>query len=160
MKIVLNKMKIQINTLICITAFIWNIIFVSTCQIYNAIIRSALAHKVVIWHLSQSEKQKDKKITFRNSAVKMTDIQNNCLQIIIDIYQTILISVLKIKMFTSLLNLYLNVRLTQFQFRYKKSDMKNLIKNACLKICCKLQKKRHHQQQQQLMQIKKKIRIQ
>ena len=52
MKIILNKMKIQINILICITIFIWNIIFVSTCQIYNAIIKSALIHKAVIWHLT------------------------------------------------------------------------------------------------------------
>ena len=50
-KIVLNKMKIQINAFIYIMIFIWNIIFVSACQIYSVIIKSALAHETVIWHL-------------------------------------------------------------------------------------------------------------
>ena len=67
-----------------------------------------------------------------------------------DIYYAILISVLKTETFIFLLNLYLNVRLTQFQFRHKKSDMKNLIKNACLKIHSKLCKRRYQQQQQSM----------
>jgi len=50
-KVVLSKMKTQINVLICIMTFIWNIILVSTHQIYNTIIRLALAHDVFIWHL-------------------------------------------------------------------------------------------------------------
>ena len=62
-------------------------------------------------------------------------------------------------MFIFLLNLYLNVRLTQFWLRHKKSDMKNLIKNACLKIHSKLCKK-WYQLQYQLIQIKEKVRIQ
>jgi len=143
-KIVLNKMKIQINAFICIIIFIWNIIFVSTYQIYNAIIKSALAHEAVIWYSTQSERQKSKKRFFKESAVKMTSIQNKCLQIIFDIYHAISISVLKTETFIFLLNLYLNARLTQFQLRHKKSDMKNLIKNTYLKICSKLQQKRYH----------------
>ena len=78
-KVMLSKMKIQINIFICITAFIWNIIFISAHQIYSAIIRSALAHKAVIWHLIQSEKQKNKKKFLKNSAIRMTSIQNKYL---------------------------------------------------------------------------------
>ena len=89
----------------------------------------------------------------------MTSIQNNCLWIVSDVYHATSISVLKTETFTSLLNLYLNVKLTQFWLRHKKSGMKNLIKNACLKICSKLQRRRHHQQQQ-LMQTEEEIRIQ
>ena len=144
-KIILDKMKIQINTFICITVFIWSIIFVSACQIYSAIVRSALAHEAIIWYSTQLEKQKNKKF-LKNSAVRIINIQNKCLQIIFDIYCAILISILKTEMFISLLDLYLNVRLTQFQFRHKKSDMKNLIKNVCLKIHNKLCRRRHQQQ--------------
>ena len=75
----------------------------------------------------------------------MTSIQNKCLQIMSDVYHAILISMLKTEMFIFLLDLYLNARLTQFQLRHKKSDMKNLIKNACLKIHNKLHKKKCQQ---------------
>ena len=98
-------------------------------------------HETDIWHLSQSERQRDKKISFKNSAVRMTSIQNKCLQIMSDIYHAISISMLKTEIFISSFDLYLNARLTQFWFRHKKSDMKNLVKNMCLKICNKLQKK-------------------
>ena len=159
MKIVLSKIKIQINALICIMIFIWNVIFVSACQIYSAIVRSALAHRAVIWHLTQSEKHKNKKKFFKNFAVRMTSIQNKCLWIMFDVYYAILISVLKTEMFIFLLDLYLNVRLAQFWLRHKKSGMKNLIKNACLKICSKLCKRRC-QLQHQSVQIEKKVRTQ
>ena len=76
-----------------------------------------------------------------------------------DIYHAISISMLKTKMFILLLDLYLNVRLTQFQLKHKKSDMKNLIKNACFKIHSKLCKKRC-QLQCQSVQIEKKVRTQ
>ena len=142
-KVVLDKMKTQINTLVHITAFIWSIIFASTWQIYSAIIRSALAHEAVIWHSLQSEKQRDKKMSLKDSAVRMTSIQNKCLWIVSEVYHAISISVLKTETFTSSLNLYLNTRLTQFWLRHKESDMKNLIKNACFKICNKLQKRRY-----------------
>ena len=59
-----------------------------------------------------------------------------------DIYHIISISVLKTETFILLFNLYLNIKLVQFQLRYKKSDMKNLIKNACVKIHNKLQKRK------------------
>ena len=48
------------------------------------------------------------------------------------------ILVLETEIFTSSLDLYLDVRLAQFQLRYKKSDMEDLVKNAYLKICNKL----------------------
>ena len=76
-----------------------------------------------------------------------------------DIYHAISISVLKIKTFTFLLDLYLNAKLTQFQLKYKKSDIKNLVKNACLKIHNKLHKRRH-QQQQQSVQTEEEVRTQ
>ena len=47
-KVVLSKMRTQINTFIHIMTFIWDIIFVSACQIYSAIVRSALAHDAII----------------------------------------------------------------------------------------------------------------
>ena len=78
-KIMLNKIKIQINVLIHIMIFIWNIIFVSTHQIYSTIIKSILIYKVIIWYSLQSERQKNKKITFKNFAIKIINIQNNCL---------------------------------------------------------------------------------
>src|SRR5438034_5253648 len=90
----------------------------------------------------QTERHKSKKNSLKKSAVRIISIQNKCLQIISDIYHAILISVLKTETFISSLDLYLNARLTQFQFRHKKSDMKNLIKNTCFKIHSKLHKRR------------------
>ena len=78
-KVMLDKMKTQINALIHITAFIWNVIFISACQIYSTIIKSALIHEAVIWYLMQSKKQKSKKKFLKESAVRITSIQNKCL---------------------------------------------------------------------------------
>ena len=118
-----------------------------------------LIYKVIIWYSLQSERQRDKKITLKNFTIRMTSIQNNCLQIMSDIYHIILISVLKIEIFTLSLDLYLNMKLTQFWLKYKKSDIKNLIKNACFKIHNKLCK-RKCQLQYQSMQIEKEVRTQ
>ena len=159
MKIMLNKIKIQINIFIYITAFIWSIIFISAHQIYSAIIKLTLIHEIIIWYSMQSKRQKSKKKFFKKFIIRMTNVQNKCLQIISDVYHAISISVLKTEMFISLLDLYLNVRLAQFWLRHKKSDMKNLIKNACLKIHNKLCKRRH-QQQQQSVQTEEKVRTQ
>ena len=49
-KKMLNKMKIQINTLVCITAFIWEVMLAIACHIYSTVIRSVLTHRAVIWH--------------------------------------------------------------------------------------------------------------
>jgi len=46
----LNKMKIQINILICIIASIWGIIFANAHQIYSTIVRPVLAYRTAIWH--------------------------------------------------------------------------------------------------------------
>jgi len=50
-KIVLGKIKIQINALICTTASTWGTTFASMHQIYSTVVRSALIYEVVIWHL-------------------------------------------------------------------------------------------------------------
>ena len=61
-------------------------------------------------------------------------MQNKYLQIIINAYKIILMTVLKIKTHIFLLNLYLNTRLINFCQQHKKSDMKKMIKKTCKKI--------------------------
>ena len=83
-KVMLSKMKIQINALICIIIFIWNVIFISACQIYNIIVRSVLAHETVIWHLTQSKKQK------KFNAFNINEIFNAFLKIIKELFVEII----------------------------------------------------------------------
>ena len=45
-----------------------------------------------------------------------------------------LTAVLKTETYTSLLNLYLNIRLVSFYQQHKKSDMKKMIRKTCKKI--------------------------
>jgi len=50
-KMIKHKMITQINTLLHIMIFIWEITFISTQQIYSIVIRSALIYESAVWHL-------------------------------------------------------------------------------------------------------------
>ena len=132
----LNKMKIQINTLVHIMIFIWKIMLATACHIYNTVIRSVLMYKVTVWHTdSDANKSETTCWNYKNKLIKkLIKMQNKCLQIIIDAYKIILTVVLKTETHIFLLNLYLNTRLVSFHQQHKKSDMKKMIKKTCEKI--------------------------
>ena len=135
-KKMLNKMKIQINILVHITAFIWKVTLTTTHYIYNTVIRSVLTHRITVWHMNLNVNESE--ITcwnYKNKSIKkLVKMQNKCLQVIINIYKIISTIVLKTKTHIFLLNLYLNTRLISFCQQYKKSDMKKTIKKTYEKI--------------------------
>ncbi len=137
-KVIKYKMIIQINALLCIMIFIWKVTFVSTWQIYSAVIRSVLIYKSVVWHLLSFLKTAISHIV-KNIAVKLTDIQNKCLQVISEVYKIMLIIILEIKIYISSLNLYLNVKLEKFCQCHKLLEMKELVVRSCRWIQNKLQ---------------------
>ena len=66
------------NALLQTTALIQGAIFVQARQIYNAIIRPAIAYKATIQHIPTLTKgPKSSKLT--GLAIKLTKIQNKCL---------------------------------------------------------------------------------
>ena len=135
-KKMLNKMKIQINMLIHITAFIWKVTLTTACHIYSAVIRSVLTHEVTVWHtdLNANESEMTHQNYKNKSIKKLVKIQNKCLQVIISTYKIILMIVLETETHIFLLNLYLNIRLASFYQWHKKSDMKKMIRKTCEKI--------------------------
>ena len=80
-KKMLNKMKIQINMLVCITAFIWKVMLATVHHIYNAVIRSVLTHIVAIWHMSLNTNElKMTHQNYKNELIKkLVKMQNKYL---------------------------------------------------------------------------------
>ena len=138
----LNKIKIQINMLVHITAFIWKIMLATMHHIYSTVIRSVLTHEITVWHMSSDMNESE--MTYQNyknkSVKKLVKMQNKCLQVIINVYKITSTAVLEIETHTFSLNLYLNTRLVSFHWQHKKSDIKKMIKKTCKKI----QKHFHH----------------
>ena len=132
----LNKMKIQINMLVCIMTFIWEVTLATACHIYSAVIRPALAHGAAAWHTDPDvNRLKMTCWSYKNELVKkLVKMQNKCLWIITNIYKIMLITVLETETYTFLLDLYLNTRLVSFCQQHKKSDMKEMIRKTCKKI--------------------------
>jgi hypothetical protein len=133
---ILNKMKTQINVLVCITAFIWKVMLAIMYHIYSTVIRSVMTHKIIIWYTDSDMNRSE--ITcwdYKNELVKkLIKMQNKYLWVIIDVYKIMLTAVLETETHISLLNLYLNTRLVSFCQWHKKSDMKEIIKKTCKKI--------------------------
>ena len=132
----LNKMKIQINTLIHITAFIWKVMLVTVCHIYSTVIRSVLTHRVTVWHMNLNVNRSEMTHwSYKNESVKkLVKMQNKCLQVVADTYKITSTAVLETETHTFLLDLYLNTRLVSFCQQHKKSDMKKMIRKTCEKI--------------------------
>ena len=131
-KQIFNKMKIQINALYRTTVSTWEIIFVRAHQIYSVMIRSALIYETAVWHIFSSIEKEMWQI--RNSAVKLEKIQNKCLQIVTEIYRVISVTVLKTKVYTLSLKIYLNFKIADFHRCHWNSEMKKVITKICRKI--------------------------
>ena len=123
----------QINALLHIMIFIWEIMFISAQQIYSTVIRSVLIYKSAVWHLSSSLKTAVSHIV-KSTAVKLTDIQNRCLQVVSEVYKIILVVALETETYILSLDLYLNVKLTKFCQCHKQSEIKELVIKSCMWI--------------------------
>ena len=101
-----NKMKNQVNMLIRTMSFMWDFSLLQTCQVYTAVIQSALIYRMIMWHQLQILlTQRSIKDSITNRLIRQ---QNKCLQIITEIYKIILLITIKTEMFISSLNLHLN----------------------------------------------------
>ena len=54
------------------------------------------------------------------------------------VYRATSIAVVKIEVYMLSLSIYLDFRVTSFYRCYKNADMKEIVRTACNKICCKL----------------------
>src|SRR5438034_9731267 len=109
----LNKITTQTNILICIMVSTWGATLAIARQIYNTVVRPAMAHKAAAWHAcpGEAEMEPTRRHHIKRPVKKLIEMQNKCLQVIANIYKTILIAVLEIEIYISSLNLYLNTRL-------------------------------------------------
>ena len=132
----LNKIKIQINMLVCIITFIWEIMLATVYHIYNTVIRSVLTYEVTVWHMSLNANESEMTYwNYKNELIKkLVKMQNKCLWVVTDAYKIILTAVLETETHTLLLNLYLNIKLVNFYQQHKKSNMKKMIRKTCEKI--------------------------
>ena len=135
-KKMLNKIKIQINTLIYIMIFIWKVMLATMCHIYSTVIRLVLTHEITVWHMSSDANRSE--IThqnYKNKLIKkLVKMQNKYLWIIINVYKIISIIILETETHIFLFNLYLNTRLVSFCWQHKKLNMKKMIRKTCEKI--------------------------
>ena len=122
--------------LVCITAFIWEIMLATAYYIYNTVIKSILMHEITIWHTDLN--MNESKTTCQNykneSIKKLVKMQNKYLWVVVSIYKIMLTIVLETETYIFLLDLYLNIRLVSFHQQHKKSDMKEMIRKTCKKI--------------------------
>jgi hypothetical protein len=122
-----KKIKTHINALLRTTASTWRATFVRARQIYNAIIRPAIAYRAAIWYTpTPTEGPKSSKPA--GPAVKLAKIQNKCLRVIAGAYKATPTSVLETETSIPPLDLYLNKRLANFRFRHKDK----LVTEACV----------------------------
>ena len=139
----MQKIKSQINILFKITEFIWNLFLIQTCQVYTAIIRSALIYKILAWYQSHQQSFSMLKLIKVEIMTKLTKQQNMCFWLIIDIYKIILLIILKAEMYISSLNLHLNSVIFWTLKRIKKSSM-----TCQIKVICTVIRKKLHQRKQ------------
>ena len=101
-------------------------------QIYSAVIRPALAYEAAVWHTLSSIDEGVRQV--RSPAVKLEKIQNKCLQTVTEIYRTISVTVLKTEIYTFLLKIYLDFKITGFRRCHQDSEMEKVITKICRKI--------------------------
>ena len=135
-----HKMIIQINALFHITVFIWKIMFISAQQIYSTVIKLMLIYESAVWHFfSFLEQEVVVSHTVKSITIKLTNVQNRCLQVISEIYKIMSIAVLETETYISSLDLHLNIKLTKFCQHHKQLEIKKLIIKSCRQIQIRLQ---------------------
>ena len=129
-------MKTHTNALLRTTASTWGATFARARQIYNAVIRPAVAYGAAIWHTPTPTKG-PKSFKPAGPVAKLAKIQNKCLRVIAGAYKATPTSVFKTETSIPPLDLYLNKRLANFRFRHKEK----LVTEACVQIRRKLAQK-------------------
>ena len=121
-KKVLEKIETHTNALLRTTASTWGATFVRAKQIYNAVIRPAIAYGAAIWH-TPTPTEGRKSIKPIGAAAKLAKVQNKCLQAIAGAYRATPTSVLEVETSIPPLDLYLNKRISAFQARHKRKGI-------------------------------------
>ena len=80
----------------------WDLSIMTSKQIYFAMTRSLLSHKVIIWYTSQRVKDHQK-----NLNIKLKSMQERALQQIIDVYRVISTETLQMKINMTSINIHL-----------------------------------------------------
>ena len=130
MKTIKIKMIIQCITLFKILILTWKTFFIKIKQIYLIIICLIIIYTLTIWHEFINKLNK-------NPNNKFFIIQNKYLCIIINVFKTISIQILK-KTIILLFNVHLNKLQTKTRMWLKNSDCSQQIKVACDKVTLRL----------------------
>ena len=101
-------------------------------QIYSAVIRPALAYEAAVWHTPSPIGEGVRQV--RSPAVKLEKIQNKCLQTVTEVYRATSVTVLKTKVYTPSLKIYLDFKVTGFRRCHQNSEMEEVITKTCRKI--------------------------
>ena len=96
------KLVIKQKIIQTIIKFTWDSSMMTRKQIYFAMTRSLLSHKVIIWYMSQKMKSHWKDLN-----IKLRSVQEKALQQIIDIYHATSTETLQIEINTASINIYL-----------------------------------------------------
>ena len=126
---VADKMKTQLQVLICLSVSIWGLPLAQAQMMYSMIIQSAMIYGVITWHQSQSQDGLNQGL---NGA--LAPFQNQCLQIITEAYQAAPASTLEAKAHVSPLNLYLDSMMARAIQCLEDSEMAAKIEQACQEV--------------------------
>ena len=133
-----KKMTRQTMALTKIAASTWGATLLRARHVYTAVIRPAMSHGSIAWHMP-AEARKKAKVESRS---KLEVIQNKCLRVIAGAYKATPIEILQAETHIPPLTQHLDRLQTKTRSRISNSEQEKIIKQACNRIQVKLRGKR------------------
>src|ERR1700688_3637502 len=103
-------------------------------QVYQAVVRLAIAHGAPAWHQPTRAGKK-----LKGLATKLQAEQNKGLQTVLGAFKAMLTCRLETEAYVLPIDLWLNRRIARYQARIDSSGIGKVIQNACVAIQNKLQ---------------------
>jgi len=135
LKAIRRKFSTQKYALTKLTASAWGCSLRRAREIYTSVIRSALAYGAGVWH--QPSDQKPKGIS-----AQISILQSECLRTVCGAYRATPIRSLETEAAVPPIDLYLNLRVAEFEQRIRRTGKDVLIKQACAAVANRLRRRR------------------
>ena len=136
-----GKLDSQMRALSCLTGSTWGLPLTQGRLVYNAVIRSAIAHGALAWHQPRTREGTQR---IGGMAAKLSPKQNKCLRQMTGAYRRTPTRTIEAESFTEPLDLYLNTRVARAAQRMEESGMARRIEDACKAVRRGLRRRRQN----------------